>query len=93
MLLMWLLYLQRPLQLQELKPQMARELLMTRGIWPRVSAQEHHYYHVDEVWHAIYNRAETRHMLDPENLDFKDDETKKRRLKLFEGIMVSTCFA
>jgi hypothetical protein len=28
-------------------------------------------------------------MLDPENLDFKDDESKKRRLALFKGIMVS----
>ena len=62
---------------------------MGRGIWPRASAQEHHYYHVDEVWHAIYNRAERRHMLDPENLDCKDEESKKRRLNLFKNIMVS----
>jgi hypothetical protein len=77
-----------PLSLQALKPRAARELLMNRGIWPRVSVQEHHYYHFDEVWHAVYNRAERRHMLDPENLDFKDDETKNRQLNLFKSIMV-----
>ena len=27
-------------------------------------------------------------MLDPENLDFKDDETKNRQLNLFKSIMV-----
>jgi len=77
-----------PLQLHTLKPHMAKELLMERGVWSRVSVQEHHYYHFDEVWHAVYNRAEKRHMLDPENLDFKDDETKNRQLNLFKSIMV-----
>ena len=51
-----------PLQLQKLKPNRARELLMSRGIWSRVSVIEHHYYHFDEVWHAVYNRAERRHL-------------------------------
>ena len=32
----------------------------------RVATTEHHYYHMDEVWHALYNRAERRHLLDPE---------------------------
>lgn len=77
-----------PLQLHALRPRQAKELLMSRGVWSRVSVQEHHYYHFDEVWHAIYNRAERRHLMDPENLDFKDDETKNRRLNLFKSIMV-----
>ena len=99
-----------PLQLQKLKPNRARELLMSRGIWSRVSVIEHHYYHFDEVWHAVYNRAERRHLngafclpvppgrafavahslvcADPENLDFKDDQSKERQVNLFKSIMV-----
>ena len=33
---------------------------------------EMHYYHISEVWHALYNRAEERHLRDPENLEVKE---------------------
>ena len=33
-----------------------------------------------QVWHALYNRAEKRHLLDPENEDFKDDSQQKRQV-------------
>ena len=44
---------------------------------PRTSTMEMHYYHISEVWHALYNRAEERHLRDPENLEVKDEDVKR----------------
>lgn len=55
-----------------------------------VSMMEHHYYQMDEVWHALYNRAEMRHLNDPENPDFKDDTSQSKAVKLFKDIMKTT---
>jgi hypothetical protein len=52
---------------------------------------EHHYYQMDEVWHALYNRAEMRYLNDPENESFRDEEAQKKQIKLFSGLMKSTC--
>jgi hypothetical protein len=41
---------------------------------------------------ALYSRAEKRHLMDPENEDFNDDEQQKRQQKLFKGIMVRDTF-
>jgi hypothetical protein len=48
---------------------------------------EVHYYHVHEVWHALYNRAEERHLRDPENKEVKDEDARRRQLDTHEGIM------
>eukprot|EP01048_Picozoa_sp_COSAG05_P010943 COSAG05_NODE_997_length_6251_cov_6.113622_2_plen_138_part_00 len=66
-----------------------RELLMVQGLWSRVATMENHYFHYDEVWHALYSRAEQRHLMDPENPDFKDDDSQQRQVKLFRSIMRS----
>ena len=41
---------------------------------------EVHYYHVHEVWHALYNRAEEQHLRDPENKEVKDEDARRRQL-------------
>ena len=46
-----------------------------------------HYYHVHEVWHALYNRAEEQHLRDPENTEVKDEDARRRQLDTHEGIM------
>jgi hypothetical protein len=51
------------------------------------STMEVHYYHVHEVWHALYNRAEERHLRDPENKEVKDEDARRRQLDTHEGIM------
>lgn len=51
---------------------------------------EVHYYHVHEVWHALYNRAEERHLRDPENKEVKDEDARRRQLDTHEGIMDMT---
>lgn len=56
----------------------------------RVSMMEHHYYQMDEVWHALYHRAEMRHLNDPENPCFKDDTSQSKAVRLFKDIMKVT---
>lgn len=51
---------------------------------------EVHYYHVHEVWHALYNRAEEHHLRDPENKEVKDEDARRRQLDTHEGIMDMT---
>jgi hypothetical protein len=51
---------------------------------------EVHYYHVHEVWHALYNRAEEQHLRDPENKEVKDEDARRRQLDTHEGIMDMT---
>jgi hypothetical protein len=47
---------------------------------PRTSLMAVQYYQFDEVWHTLYNRAEMRHLKDPENTDFVDDEARNRQV-------------
>ena len=54
------------------------------------STVERHYYHRNEVWHCLYNRAETNHLRDPDNTDFKNEDARKRQITLFEGLMQTT---
>lgn len=51
---------------------------------------EVHYYHRQEVWHALYNRAEEQHLRDPENKEVKDEVARRRQLDTHEGIMDMT---
>lgn len=46
-----------------------------------VGTLEFHYYHFNEVWHALYARAESRHLMDPLN-QFEDNRERQRHLKV-----------
>ena len=39
--------------------QRRKDLLTKKGLRSRVATTEHHYYHMDEVWHAIVNPCMT----------------------------------
>ena len=34
-----------------------RSALIKGGIWSHVATLEHHYYHMDEVWHGAHTRT------------------------------------
>eukprot|EP01049_Picozoa_sp_SAG25_P010200 SAG25_NODE_1090_length_4042_cov_1.648237_5_plen_212_part_00 len=43
-----------------------------------------------QVWHCLYERAEMRHLQDPENVDIRDEGARERRIGILEDIMNST---
>lgn len=57
---------------------------------PKTSLMPIQYYHFDEVWHTLYNRAETTHLKDPENTSFEDESARQRQTTTFQQIMKKT---
>eukprot|EP01052_Picozoa_sp_SAG31_P011851 SAG31_NODE_681_length_12844_cov_31.703021_8_plen_528_part_00 len=47
---------------------------------------EYHYYHFNEVWHAVYSRTENKHLQDPAN-QFEDNRERQRHMRSFTDIM------